>query len=47
LIPLLELDFALRTPDGTSLAGALAALPFDAGVRLAGPPLHVTSRPGP
>jgi 2-amino-4-hydroxy-6-hydroxymethyldihydropteridine diphosphokinase len=39
LIPLLELDFGLLTPDGTRLADALAALGFDEGVRLAGPPL--------
>ena len=41
LIPLLELDFALATPDGTCLADALAALPLDEGVRRAGPPLRV------
>jgi 2-amino-4-hydroxy-6-hydroxymethyldihydropteridine diphosphokinase len=41
LIPLLELDFALRTPDGASLAEALAALPLDEGVRRAGDPLRV------
>ncbi len=39
LIPLLELDFGLRTPAGASLADALAALPLTEGVRLAGPPL--------
>ncbi len=39
LIPALELDFALRLPDGTVLADALAALPLDEGVRWAGPPL--------
>lgn len=39
LIPLLELDFALQTPDGTRLADVLAALPLDEGVRRAGPPL--------
>jgi 2-amino-4-hydroxy-6-hydroxymethyldihydropteridine diphosphokinase len=39
LIPLLELDFALRTPDGHSLADALALLPVTEGVRLAGQPL--------
>lgn len=39
LIPLLELDFDLRTPDGVGLADTLAALPLDEGVRLAGPPL--------
>jgi 2-amino-4-hydroxy-6-hydroxymethyldihydropteridine diphosphokinase len=41
LIPLLELDFALRTPDGRSVAEALAVLPVDEGVRLAGPPLKI------
>jgi 2-amino-4-hydroxy-6-hydroxymethyldihydropteridine diphosphokinase len=41
LIPALELDFALQTPDGTSLAGALAELPLSEGVRWAGPPLRV------
>ncbi len=45
LIPLLELDFALRTPDGRSLADALAALPLDEGVRRAGPPLKVAVKP--
>jgi 2-amino-4-hydroxy-6-hydroxymethyldihydropteridine diphosphokinase len=39
LIPLLELDFDLRTPDGRSLADALAVLPVTEGVRVAGPPL--------
>ncbi|MCZ4492269.1 MAG: folK [Conexibacter sp.] len=39
LIPLLELDFALTTPDGVRLADALAALPVTEGVRRAGPPL--------
>jgi 2-amino-4-hydroxy-6-hydroxymethyldihydropteridine diphosphokinase len=40
LVPLLELDFALRTPSGASLADALAALPLeDEGVRRAGDPL--------
>ena len=41
LIPLLELDFALATPDGTRLADVLAALPLDEGVRRAGDPLDV------
>ena len=45
LIPLLELDFALRTPDGRSLADALAALPVDEGVRRAGAPLKVAWTP--
>jgi 2-amino-4-hydroxy-6-hydroxymethyldihydropteridine diphosphokinase len=39
LIPLLELDLELATPDGTRLADALAALPVTEGVRRAGPPL--------
>jgi 2-amino-4-hydroxy-6-hydroxymethyldihydropteridine diphosphokinase len=39
LIPLLELDLALTTPDGVRLADALAALPVTEGVRRAGPPL--------
>ena len=39
LIPLLELDFALATPDGVRLSDALAALPVSEGVRRAGPPL--------
>lgn len=41
LIPLLELDFELATPDGSRLADALAALPLDEGVRRAGDPLEV------
>ena len=41
LIPLLELDFDLRTPAGTRLADCLAAMPLDEGVRRAGPPLLV------
>jgi 2-amino-4-hydroxy-6-hydroxymethyldihydropteridine diphosphokinase len=41
LIPLLELDFDLKTPDGMRLADCLAALPLDEGVRRAGPPLAV------
>jgi 2-amino-4-hydroxy-6-hydroxymethyldihydropteridine diphosphokinase len=39
LVPALELDFGLRTPDGRRLADALAALPTGEGVRWAGPPL--------
>ena len=39
LIPLLELDFDLRTPAGEGLADALAVLGFDEGVRRAGPRL--------
>jgi hypothetical protein len=41
LIPLLELDFDLRTPDGHSLAEALAALSPHERVTRAGPPLAV------
>lgn len=44
LIPLLELDFDLATPDGTRLGDALAALPLDEGVRRAGDPLAVPAR---
>jgi 2-amino-4-hydroxy-6-hydroxymethyldihydropteridine diphosphokinase len=43
LIPALELDFALATPDGERLADALAALPLDEGVRWAGPQLDCPS----
>jgi 2-amino-4-hydroxy-6-hydroxymethyldihydropteridine diphosphokinase len=45
LIPALELDFELRTPDGSRLAAALAALPPEEGVRWAGPPLAIAERP--
>jgi 2-amino-4-hydroxy-6-hydroxymethyldihydropteridine diphosphokinase len=41
LIPALELDFELCTPDGARLADALAALPLEEGVRWAGPPLDL------
>ncbi len=41
LIPALELDFALRAPDGRALADALAPLPPREGVRWAGSPLRV------
>lgn len=41
LIPALELDFELTSPDGTRLADALAALDLDEGVRWAGPALSV------
>ncbi len=41
LIPLLELDFDLTTPDGVRLSDALAVLPLTDGVRRAGPPLRV------
>jgi len=41
LIPALELDFELATPNGHRLSDALAALPVSEGVRFAGPPLSV------
>ena len=41
LVPLVELDLDLTTPDGTLLRDVLAALPPDEGVRAAGPPLTV------
>lgn len=41
LIPLLELDFELATPDGRRLSDALALLPLSEGVRNAGPPLSL------
>jgi 2-amino-4-hydroxy-6-hydroxymethyldihydropteridine diphosphokinase len=45
LIPALELDMELRTPDGSRLADALAALPLlGEGVRWAGPPLTLPRR---
>jgi 2-amino-4-hydroxy-6-hydroxymethyldihydropteridine diphosphokinase len=39
LIPALELDFDLATPDGRRLSDALAAMSLGEGVRWAGPPL--------
>ena len=39
LVPLLELDFGLTTPDGARLADELARLPLDEGVRRSGDPL--------
>jgi 2-amino-4-hydroxy-6-hydroxymethyldihydropteridine diphosphokinase len=42
LIPALELDLQLRTPDGSRLADALAALAPTEGVRWAGPPLRTS-----
>jgi 2-amino-4-hydroxy-6-hydroxymethyldihydropteridine diphosphokinase len=41
LIPALELDLELATPDGRRLADALLALPLTEGVRWAGPPLRL------
>jgi 2-amino-4-hydroxy-6-hydroxymethyldihydropteridine diphosphokinase len=43
LIPLLELDFELHTPDGIRLSDCLAALGLDEGVRRAGGPLALAS----
>ena len=45
LIPLLELDFDLTTPDGTRLSDSLAAMPLDEGVRRDGPPLRLPASP--
>jgi 2-amino-4-hydroxy-6-hydroxymethyldihydropteridine diphosphokinase len=42
LIPALELDLELATPDGRRLADALLRLPLTEGVRWAGPPLALT-----
>jgi 2-amino-4-hydroxy-6-hydroxymethyldihydropteridine diphosphokinase len=44
LVPLLELDFDLRTPDGTRLSDRLAAMTLDEGVRREGPPLRLPER---
>ena len=41
LIPALELEFELRTPDGRRLADALALLGTSEGVRWAAPPLKL------
>ncbi len=41
LVPAVELDIELHTPDARRLADALAALPLTEGVRWAGPPLAV------
>ena len=41
LIPLLELDFDLQTPDGTRLSEAFEQLGFEEGVRREGDPLVV------
>lgn len=45
LIPALELDFNLATPDGRRLSDALARIPLAEGVRWAGTPLTVEDRP--
>src|SRR4051794_23927759 len=44
LVPLLELDFELRTPDGTRLRDCLAKMPLDEGGRRAGGPPRVGPR---
>jgi 2-amino-4-hydroxy-6-hydroxymethyldihydropteridine diphosphokinase len=41
LVPALELDFELTSPDGRRLSDALAVLPVGEGVRRAGGPLSV------
>jgi 2-amino-4-hydroxy-6-hydroxymethyldihydropteridine diphosphokinase len=41
LVPALELDFELATPDGRRLSDALASLPVGEGVRYAGPRLSL------
>jgi len=46
LIPLLELDLDLATPDGTRLADRLAVLCLEEGVRRAGRPLRVAGPAG-
>ncbi|MHB1539392.1 MAG: 2-amino-4-hydroxy-6-hydroxymethyldihydropteridine diphosphokinase, partial [Solirubrobacteraceae bacterium] len=45
LVPALELDRTLCTPDGTALADALARLPLGEGVRWAGRPVGLAGRP--
>ena len=45
LIPLLELDLELATPDGRRLADALVTLPLDEGVRRAGRALKMPPEP--
>lgn len=47
LVPLLELDFELATPDGARLRDALARLPLDEGVRRAGDPLRLPREADP
>jgi 2-amino-4-hydroxy-6-hydroxymethyldihydropteridine diphosphokinase len=47
LIPALELEFELRTPDGRRLADALALLPTSEGVRWAAPPLQLPASYSP
>ena len=45
LIPALELDQDLDSPDGRRLADALVGLSLEEGVRWAGPPLRLLDRP--
>ena len=45
LIPALELDQDLDSPDGRRLADALVGLSLEEGVRWAGPPLRLPDRP--
>ena len=45
LIPLLELDFELASPEGTRLSDCLARMTLDEGVRREGPPLRLPSPP--
>ena len=45
LIPALELDIDMQTPDGSRLADALLALGVEEGVRWAGSPLAIRRRP--
>ena len=47
LVPALELDTGMRTPDGISLADALLSLGMGEGVRWAGPPLRVSAAERP
>jgi 2-amino-4-hydroxy-6-hydroxymethyldihydropteridine diphosphokinase len=44
LIPALELDLELATPDSQRLADALLTLPLSEGVRWGGPPLCISGR---
>jgi 2-amino-4-hydroxy-6-hydroxymethyldihydropteridine diphosphokinase len=46
LVPALELDMELTTPEGERLADALLRLPLDEGVRWAGPPLALADSEG-
>jgi 2-amino-4-hydroxy-6-hydroxymethyldihydropteridine diphosphokinase len=46
LVPALELDMDMATPDGQRLSSALATLSVGEGVRWAGPPLSCDGAPG-